>query len=589
MKQFLLTFLAVVAAFVAVYILGFVCIVGLLAMLGSGSESPKVKPNTVLFFDISKNVVERSDSDPMSSMMRKFNGDEESIGLDEIVDKIASAADDDNIVGIALEGGDIGASPAALEQIRTSLLDFKESGKFIYSYANDYSQRGYYLATVADKIMLTPEGMAEISGVTFQTMFYAELLKKLGIEAQVIRHGKFKSAVEPAILNEMSEASRLQMQTLANTIWGRMTADIAEARGIGTDQINLTADSLFSVDSRRMVAEGYIDSLIYRDQYLSFIKQTVGIDEADDIESVSLALYTCPGSDDDIAYSDNSIALIYADGQIYDGHSDDTDDIYGDDLARTIREARRDTTVKAIVLRVNSPGGSALASDVIWREVKLAREAKPVVVSMGTYAASGGYYISCAADTIVAEATTLTGSIGVFGLFYTAKGLTEKIGINIDGVKTNACADFGRINRPLTAYERALLQKHVESTYATFISRCAEGRKMTTAQIDSIGQGRVWAGADALRLGLVDRIGHLDDAIDIAARMADLGDDYDIEILPEAEDSFSKLMRQLGGNARLSIARHLLGADYDLVGKANAARKLGNGVQARMEYDIVMQ
>lgn len=584
MKKFLQIVLGVIVGVLILNILGVIIFFGIVGAMSSGSEQT-TKPNTVLVFDLDKSIVERSSDDALAEAMSKLRNESSSFGLDNILDNIEKAVYDDNVSGILLEGGDITAAPATLEEIRNALNKFKESGKFVYSYANSYSQRGYYVASVADSVMMVPTGMADIRGLSLSTMFYTNLMKKLGVEAQIIRHGQFKSAVEPYFLNKMSDASRLQMQTLANSIWSRMVTDISSARGIEDSVINDVADKFSSIYPKSLIDSKLVDCLIYRDQYLSFIKTKLGVAEKDDINSIEMSDYTdIVVPKDDAKYVKNKIAVVYAVGEIFDGTGSADEGIYGDDLAKTIRKVRRDSSIKAVVLRVNSPGGSALASDIIWREVKLTQGVKPVVVSMGDYAASGGYYISCAADSIVAEATTLTGSIGVFGMIPCFEKTAEMVGVSVDGVKTNSSSDALTPYRKMTSYETNVMQNMVEQTYSEFITRCADGRKMTTEQIDSIGQGRVWAGSDAIRIGLVDKIGHIGDAIDIAARMASL-DEYRIEKLPEEEDQLTKLMNMISGDAKAKIGCAIMGDDFKIIEQVSKLKKR-SGVQARVEYDI---
>ena len=586
MKQFFKFFLAVVLGTLVTFFLIFILMVGffagIAAVAGSADNEVKIKDNTILVMQLKGPIVERTAYDPFEEAFAALRNEPSPLGLNVILKNIKKAKSDEKITGIYLEPGVIDAGYATVEEIRNALIDFKESGKFIVSFSPVYSQKAYYLASVADKIYLNPEGMLEFEGLFAEGVFLKGALNKLGIDMQVVRHGKFKSAVEPFIRNDMSEPARLQTKTYLNSMWGYVVKKIGEQRNMDEAKLMAIADQapVFR-DPKELVDEGLIDGLKYKDEVIGELKKLTGTDEKKDLRSVLLKKYTKVYVSKNKKLAKEKIAVIYAEGDI-DGFSNDG--IKSDELSKTIRKARRDSSIKAIVFRVNSPGGSALGSEIIWREVSLARDVKPVVVSMGDLAASGGYYISCAAKTIVAHPVTLTGSIGVFGLMPNMKGLMDKIGVSFDGVKTNKFSDMPSTTRPFTKEERALMQGYVERTYHTFITHCADGRHTTTGKIDEIGQGRVWSGENALAINLVDTLGGIGDAINIAARQAGL-EEYRIVELPEIPDPFEKFMKELTGNMKMFIGRSVLGDEYNYL-RTYENLKNGYPVQARLPYDI---
>jgi len=535
-------------------------------------------------------IPERTNEDDLASALLSFDmglKQNDVSGMNDILANIESAATDPNIAGIFLELSSIGTSTANIEEIRNQLIKFRESGKFVISYAETMAQNAYYLATASDEIYINPQGMLDVHGMAAQVMFYKNLLDKLDIEMQIIRgpNNKFKSAVEPYFLDKMSDANREQYEKLLGSVWFKIVSDISETRGVSIERINELADNLNLIfDAKAALEENFIDGLLYRDQIITLIKDKAGIDAKADIDILQNSQYANarvqPKS------QPSKIAIIYASGQIYDGEGDNSK-IGSVTLSKAIREAREDDNVKAIVMRVNSPGGSALASEVIRREVELARQEKPFVISMGNYAASGGYWISSEGDRIFADATTLTGSIGVFGTFPNAqKFLNDKIGLTFDGVKTNENADFGRISQPLTPYQKSMLQKYVGETYNDFTALVARTRNLRQSYVDSIGQGRVWSGIDALELGLVDEIGGIDKAILYAAQQANLTD-YSIKAYPEQEDLMQKLMN---GNIQEPYVNSLLkkkfGSNYSYIQTLENIKNI-DGIQALMPFTIV--
>ena len=588
MNKFFKYFLAVVVGSIVsaiFFVFGSLIVFSVIAASGSGEVT--VKENSILVLDLGGQISERTSSDPFSDLFSEMLGQPKTLGLNKILSSIKKAKEDDRIKGIYLESGAITAGYATTDEIRNALLDFKESGKFIYSFSPHYTQKAYYLASVSDKILLNPTGMLEFNGLASVITFYKGALEKLGIDVQVFKYGQFKSAVEPFILDKMSDAARLQTETYMNSMWGHMLKGISKSRGIDIETLNSIADDYVSFrGDDALMASGLIDELVYKDEVLDMLKELTDTELKKDLNTISINKYAdvfVPGKKKGL--EKNKIAVIYADGEITDGEEEGAGIVAGP-LSRTIREARRDESIKAIVLRVNSPGGSALASEIIWREMQLAKEVKPVVVSMGDYAASGGYYIACAADVIVAHPNTLTGSIGVFGLVPNISGLSKKMGITTDRVTTNAMSDMPALNRPFTTEEQKLMQMQVNSVYETFTQRCADGRKTTTESIDKIGEGRVWSGENAIEINLVDKLGGINDAIEIAANMAEL-ETYRIVEMPEMLSPLEKMMKDLTGGAVAKIEQMVLGEEYKILKTINQL-KSGSPIQARAPYDITI-
>ena len=586
----------VLAAFLGTLIallINFFVKVGFVAALISSSsnteEIAKPKPNSVLYMKLDYEIPDRTVDNPFGSINFSSMEQVETTGLNEILRNIENAKTDANIKGIYLELSSIPTSTATLQELRAKLAEFKESGKFIVCYGESYSQSAYYVASIADKIYLNPEGMIDLHGLASQITFYKNLLDKLDIEIQIVRgpNNRFKSAVEPYFLDKMSEANREQMEKLLGTVWGEILQGISESRGISVEKLNELADQLeLLTDAKTALDNGLVDQLYYKDQMLDELKSLTG--NTNKINAIGNANYA--KSYKIKKSSKNEVAIIYATGQIYDGKGNEDQNIYSENLAKTIRKVREDKDVKAIVLRVNSPGGSAVASAIIGRELDLAKAEKPLIVSMGNYAASGGYWISAKADYIFADPTTLTGSIGVFGTFPNMQGfLNDKIGLTFDVAKTNENADFGSVTQPLTEFQYAKLQQNVVKTYDDFTRRVAEGRNLRQTYVDSIGQGRVWAGADAIEIGLVDQLGDLEDAIAFAAEKAGLGDDYKVVEKPESKDFVTRIVESMNPTDELDAAmRQRLGAYYDyLQGLENLQKN--TGIQARMPFDMIIE
>ena len=561
----------------------FLIIAGIVSSVSS-DKLVAVSNNSVLYARFDKPISERTSNNPFENINFASMTSKGNIGLNDILDDIKKAKKDSRIKGIYLDLSTIPAGVATIEEIRNSLIDFKSSGKFIFAYSEGYSQGSYYVASVADKIFLNPQGTIDFKGLNAEVMFLKGTLEKLGIEPQIIRHGKFKSAVEPLILDKMSDENRKQVQGYVGAIWNSILSGISKSRNVEVKDLQNIADSLLIQNAEDALKYHLVDQLAYQDQFYSELSDKLGLTGKQEIKTVNIVKYTKAYVKDDKKYVSEKIAVIYATGEIFEGKGNDKK-IGSITTSEAIRKARLDEKVKAVVLRVNSPGGSALASDVIWREVYLTKKIKPVIVSMGDVAASGGYYISCAADSIVAEPNTITGSIGVFGLLLNAKKFfNDKLGITFDNVKTGNYADIGSIDRPLTASERAIVQKSVEKVYDTFITRVSEGRHISKALVDSIGQGRVWSGIDAKERGLVDILGGIDTAIVIAAKMAKI-DKYRIVYLPEQKEPLAEFLENLSDDAETSFLKSKVGDTYKYYSQLQSLLKM-NGIQARMEYNV---
>ncbi len=578
--NFFKTFLAsLLAFFVANFVWFFLFIIIIAGVAAIGSSATIVEPKSVLKIDLSESIVDQPVNDPLAGFDPMSMNVQKSVSNMQVMNAIESAAQDDNIEGIYINLTGAGtASAALLEEVRDYITAFKESGKFVVAYGEVYSQGGYYLASVADSIYLNPVGEMDWRGLAMQVMFYKGALDKLGIEPQVFRHGTFKSAVEPYIMSRMSPENRTQMETIASSIWGTMVADIAKERNLSIDSLNMFATDLSAMMAEDALANRMVDGLKYEDEVEDILREKLELDADEDITFVTLGEYIAANPYTP-SYSDNKIEVIYAEGQIVQGTSEQGT-LGSSTLADQLAEARLDEEVKAVVLRVNSPGGSALASEVIWREMELLRQQKPVIVSMGDYAASGGYYISAPADAIIADATTLTGSIGVFGLMFNAeKALNNKLGITIDVAKTNPSADMGMPFRAVSSNERTKIMRSIEQVYSTFVNHVADGRNMTFDSVDAIGQGRVWTGNDGNRIGLVDEIGGLKYAIAVAADKAECLDDYMVRESMGEPTGLAALLSSLEAHISDRKMRKEMGAMYDEYRSLRALME-NEGVQA---------
>jgi len=586
MKNFLSSLLATITGLVIMTLLVFLVFMGIIA--ASTSKDPvEVKENSLLVAKFNAQIMDRANEDPFALL---FSGNfmyDEIMGLNQILKDLEKAKTDDNIEGIFMKLGAVSAGIATLGEIREAMEDFKKSGKFIYAYSNAYTQKSYYLASVADSVFMTPEGMFLFNGMRAEVMFYKDALEKVGVEMQVIRHGSYKGAVEPFLRNDLSPENREQIESYVGALWGKIVEDISESRGMSVEKLNQIADDLSTIDSEQLVETGMVDGLIYYDEMLTLMKEKLGVEEEDDLEAVLLKSYKDAPMKEKKEYSKDKVAVIYAMGSVVDGNAGEGY-ISSERISKAIRKARRDKSVKAIVFRINSGGGSGSASDVIHREVMLAAKVKPVVASMGDVAASGGYYIAAPADTILAGPGTITGSIGVFGLFPNVQKLmNDKIGVTTDVVKTNENSNILTAMDPLDPNERVIVQKMVDDFYVNFVNIVAEGRGKSYEEIDAIAGGRVWAGANALELGLIDMYGGLEKSIEVAAEMAGL-ENYRVQSLPRLEDPMAAIMKQLTGGSMVRTDRILkreLGVGYRHYRKIQDIQKM-QGIQAIIPYEI---
>jgi protease-4 len=589
MKIFWKAFFASLLAIVIASFLLIIVLVGMISAVTSfNDQTVTLKSQSLLLLKLNGKIVERKSNNPFEDIELPILKQTSTTGLNQILSCIEKAKTDDRIKGVFLELSDIEAGYATVEEIRNALIDFKKSGKFIYTYSDMISQKAYYLATVSDSLILNPMGMFDFRGLNAEHTFFKKALDKFGIEMQVIRgkNNKFKSAVEPYMFEKMSDASREQTSVYLNSIWNHLLKGISERRGIPVDSLNHYANMVMTYQNAdKALKFKFFDNLKYKDQVLADFRKLTNLGENDEIPVVSVNEYDkVPKSFEEGGLAKDRIAIVYAEGEI-DSGTDGAYQIDSKEVSKGIREARTDTSVKAIVIRVNSPGGSAYGSEVIWREVVLAQKVKPVIVSMGDYAASGGYYIACGADAILANPTTITGSIGVFGTIPNLSGLlSDKIGITFDNVSTNEHSDMPSMTRKMTPFETNLMQSYVESTYGTFIAHVAKGRKKSTTYIDSIGQGRVWSGDNGKTNGLVDEFGGINDAIKLAAKKAGV-EHYRIKELPKQKDTFEELMKSFSTKIQNSVLQSKLGDSYYLW--ENFSREAhANGIYARMPFNL---
>jgi len=589
MKEFFKYVLATITGIVVISIIGFVFLLMIIgAIVASTEKQVTVENNSMLVIDMSHRLVDRARNDPFEDLNIPGLSVVKSLGLDDIATSLENAVNDDRIKGVYLKLSVTNGGMASVEEIRNMLKEFKKaSGKPVYAHVEFAmaDQKSYYLATVADKIVVHPEASIDFRGLGGEMMFYKKLLDKVGVEMQIVRHGKFKAAVEPFMLDKMSDENREQQLTYMTSLWNHMLKGISEARNIPVEKLNVLADEVQTFNKgAKAVETGLVDAAKYKDEVLDDLRKIAGIEGTKGVPVISASKYAdVPVTDK--KFSRNKIAVVYASGDI--GMSLGGEFIDGDELAREIRKVRQDSSYKAVVLRIDSPGGTVFDSETIWREVKLTADEKTMVVSFGNVAASGGYYLSCGADKIVANPNTITGSIGIFGTIPNfGELLNDKLGITTDVVKTNKNSDLLTLTRPMTETERNLLQRNIEEGYQTFITHVAEGRRMTIAQVDSIGQGRVWSGENAKQIGLVDEFGGLKEAIALASEIEGL-EDYRTVSLPALPDPFQEIFKMGTDNIKAKFLKNELGEQYRYYEFLKKATGL-NGIYARMPYDILV-
>lgn len=591
MKEFFKYVLATIVGIIAVSLIGMFLMFMVIGVIVASTEKEiTVDNNSLLVIDLSRQLVDRAKNDPFEDFeLPGMFSSVKTIGLDEITESLKKAVTDDRIKGVYLDLSTTTGGMASVEEIRNALIAFKDScDKPVYACSdkNLLDQKGYYLATVADKIVVHPEVSVDFRGLGGEMMFYKNALKKIGVQVQIVRHGKFKAAVEPFLLDKMSEENRIQQMSYMNSLWNHMLNGISEERGIPVEKLNQLADEVQTFRKGKAAVEsGLVDAAEYKDEVLDDLRKITGIEGTEPVPVIGARDYAnAPVKGKTAKFSRNKIAVIYASGEIGSSISGG-EMIEGDKLGREIRKVRQDSSYKAIVLRVDSPGGAVFDSETIWREVKLAADAKTMVVSFGDVAASGGYYISCAADKIVCSPNTITGSIGIFGMIpNVGELLHDKLDISTDVVKTNKNSDLLTLTRPMTDHEQQLMQGSIEEGYDAFISHVAEGRHMTKEAVDEIGQGRVWSGEMAKDIGLIDEFGGLEDAIKLAAEMEDL-DNYRTVSLPAQASPWEEMLKMGGDNVRIRILKAELGEKYRYYEYFKKATGM-NGIYARLPYDI---
>lgn len=580
----------VLATIIGIFVFCMLFFFGILiigAIFGGESEGIAIKSNSVIELNLEdiKNDYAGKYKDPWMTIF----SENKKVGLTDIINAIGEAKTDDDIKGISILNNNSSLGMAQSKALRDALGDFKKTGKFVMAYSNSYSQKEYYLNSVANTVYLNPVGDLEFKGLSAEIMFFKDFQEKSGLKMEVIRHGKYKSAVEPFLENKMSDANREQVTALLNSVWTSIVTDVSKSRNISIGKLNEIANGLLARTPEMAKAAKLVDVIAYEDVYHNAIKNILKVDKDEDYNKVTILDYaknvvtTSKMSD-----AKDQIAIIYAQGEIMSGEGD-VNTIGEGSMRRSLQEARKNKDVKAIVLRIDSPGGSALTSDLIWREIELTKKVKPIVVSMGNYAASGGYYIACNANTIFAENNTITGSIGVFGILPNFTQLATKIGINTEQVKTHENAANYSPFVPLDEKFKAVTLEGVEHIYKTFVTHVAQGRKMTFAQVDAIAQGRVWSGSEALKKGLVDKIGGLDDAIHEAARLAKTKS-YNTQNYPEYEKNFNDLLENLPfANSKADFIKEEIGEENYIIMEQIKRLQSQKGVQTMMPFEINIQ
>lgn len=588
MSFFKNVFATIVGLFLFI-LLSFFFLIGLGALIGSGDDEVKIKDNSVILLDLAKinfDYAGKYESDsPFSNLLLG----KDKVGFIEVLNAIDAAKKDNKIKGITIVNNQSNLGLAQCKELRDKLEDFKKSKKFVMAYATIFSQKEYYISSVADAIYLNPSGEMDFKGLGTEMLFYKNFQDQTGLKMEIIRNGKFKSAVEPFLAQEISKENREQVTSLLQSLWNSMVTDISKNRNVSVAQLNSIAESLLARTPQMALAQKLVDEVAYEDEFNNAIKSKLKVSKEDDIESISITDYVSNSSNKSEDYTkDDIIAVIYAQGDINGGEGD-VDYIGEGSINRSLKEAREDDNIKAVVLRVDSPGGSALVSDLIWREIELTKKVKPVVVSMGNLAASGGYYIACNANTIFAEPTTITGSIGVFGMLPNVHGFATKYGVNAEQVQTHKNAIGYSIFEPISEEYKAFASEGVDRVYKTFINRVAVGRKMTIDQVDAIAQGRIWTGTDAINNGLVDKLGNLDDAIAHAAILGK-SKSYRTENYPEYNKDFDEIFDAFAGasiyKSRETMMKEELGEEnYYLLKKAKVLQNR-KGIQMLLPFNL---
>ncbi|MDR0698203.1 MAG: signal peptide peptidase SppA [Tannerella sp.] len=590
MKQFFkMMFASALGAVITIGIFmltGFVMLVGMISSISTSSSVYIPDKNEKVFrLTLNGTMTDLSTESPLGSLF----GSMEPLSLKETLSAIEKAKENDRIEGIYLDASYLSTGTASVDAIRRALIEFKESGKFIVAYADNYTQRCYYLSSVADKVFLNPQGLLELTGFASLTTFYKGILKKAGIDMQIFKVGTYKGAVEPFMLDKLSDENRAQITSYQQEIWNNIVDNIAAARNISKDKINDFANNghMFSA-AEKTVEYGLVDELKYREDAENYIKERIGLDQDKKLKTISLAkMKNIKTKDEKRSKTTNLIAVIHAEGEIIASDhvpAYSENNYITEELVDELIKLKKNKEVKAVVMRVNSPGGSGYVSEQIWKQINELKESKKIVISMGNVAASGGYYISCAADKIISEANTLTGSIGVFGIFPNFAGLFDKLDVTTDIVKTNRYSDFGDPSRPMRDDEKALMQGYVERFYDVFLTRCSDGRGMTKEAINNIAEGRVWTGKQALEIGLVDEIGDLDRAIEVAAELAELTD-YNVKTILTLNDPLTNYLKKQMGEIKTSAVKDVLGKDAELFQLLQTIKR-ANGIQARLPYDL---
>ena len=588
MKEFLKYTLATIVGLLAcTIIMTIIGVIGIVGMAASSDVATVVNENSIFRLELKGAVTERLADNPFAALMSE---EQTALGLEDILASIQKAADNEYIKGIYLEAGGIVADPASIEEIRNALVKFRQTGKFVVAYGDNYSQADYYISSVADKVILNPRGMVDWHGMASQTIYLKDLLDQLGIEMEVFKVGTYKSAVEPYTSTKMSDENREQITAYITSIWNNMVDGVSLSRNISAEQLNEYADRYIAFEGAEASLEaGLVDTLLYMDGTKAYLKQLMEVDEDDRLAILSIDEMKNLQKNVPLDKSGNIIAIYYAEGQIVDapseGNFSGTPEIVGEKVAMDLSKLRDDETVKAVILRVNSPGGSAFASEQIWNEVVRLKEKKPVIVSMGGYAASGGYYISCAADTIIAQPNTITGSIGIFGMFPNPhKLINDKLKLNIETVKTNRLADFGSMSRPFNTEERAVMQRYINEGYDLFVKRCADGRGMSTKDIEAVAQGRVWTGEMAMERGLVDLLGDIEMAKEIAAQKAGI-ESYTLISYPKEAGALEMLLDQTKESYIETRVGKVAGQFKDELNLIYNIEQM-NRLQARLPFEI---